>query len=520
MKILRSAPFLILGAVFICYTVCSLFMPPLGDDLAHSFRLIDQNDCWYAIPRSFYRQWLFGNARTADMFLPLFLNYLPSWALALVNGTFTAAWFYIIARLCAGSLRNYATATAVMFILMFSMRWDGLWMEFNTQCNYIWSSAAALAFLGARGVGRGARYYLLGAWSEGRGAKSPHPPKGPQPHKSPSYLVPRSSLLIFCFIAGASHEACGFPLAAGLAAYFAVGGMKERPRAERAYAIALMAGGLFSLTSPASLNRVGAVLQPEPWHEIILFSGTFVLMLLIATISVFFIDRRLFRRLLHSPWLIFAIASVVSCGFMLLSRFGGRPGWFAQIFAIIALFLMFREIKRTPLPQPVKALATTLMALATIAECGATGYWQIRLGSETETILEKYAASPDGVVFANYTPDTKVPFFVRGRVHGVPDPDDTYYLYRIAQYIGEGKPLIVLPEGTALPQPPFEPVQLADGSILAGDTLAGRYTDAIVEAFPRIMIRRGDKEYIETGFSHSGSDYLLYSPVDRDRGEK
>lgn len=498
LRYLPAALIIFIGAV---YCFLSFNIPLLGDDLGFFSRYAEENDCWFALPRFMYRQWLWNNGRFADMLSPLWLNILPLWLTAVITGLAISALYYFTIRLTESQHKlNDLYKILIIFIISFTFRWDAIWMEFMTIFGYVYSSAFALASLWLLLNGKG---YNALCW----------------------VAIP------FCFTATAMHEALGFPLASGLVIYFLTSkGWKELGIARKMMAAAVILGGIFPLTSAPSWNRVGAMLQPEPVWEILSTSAGWLCILLIVVAVISFRNHHRFLSLLRSPWIIFASASFLSCGFMIVSGFGGRTGWFCQLFALIALFQILPQPKRSGIAT---AVIGWLMAAAIIFHFCSVAVWQYRLAEESRQVIAEYKASSDGIVYFDYINEPELPWYLLRKTHGVPDDDDSYYRYRMGLHYGHGRPLIILPTAAQYLQWESLSDSIRFGKfIISPDSLGNTYPDAIVEIFPRRMLKIEGKEYIQIPFrkdiciskegpSAKGIEtYYLYSPVDRDPGEK
>lgn len=475
------------------YIVMGFHTPLIGDDLGFRHTFAEQNDCLYALPRSMYRHWIWNNARMADMLNPIGLYYMPVWLRATTNGLMTSLMFLTVILSCGRKAReNALAAVTIISLIAFTFRWDALWMEYCTSYNYVWSTAFALSA-------------LLIIFNSSR-IRIP---------------VLKWAAIPFCFVAAAMHEACGFPLAVGMTLYFIVSrkAFTGMTLSSRLMSIAFISGGIFTLTSPASYSRIGFMLQPEHPAEMLLLSAGYVLILLAATVVTFAGRRQQTPALVRSPWLIFATAAILSTCFMLLSQYGGRTGWFAQTFALIALF-------RTPVtllsvPKKAQTAATAVLSILIVAHYSAVVCFQIKTGNESAKAIGIYRNSPDGIIFMDYADEPQLPWYILRKTHGVPDEDDTYYRYRMAKHYGNGKEPVILPESArGTDWHSFAGTRCFGNRIISDAPLPGRYTDRIFEMFPRTMIRRNGIEYIEQQFVIHDKKLFLYSPVDRDRGEK
>lgn len=484
----------IVGIIILTYIFTYLYIPPTGDDLGFISSFNEQNDTWLAFPRFMYRHWIWGNARMADMLNPIAFYFLPLWASAILNGIVTGSMFVLTCRIAVlinKSDIRYFLYIIVSALILFTFRWDALWMEWCTSFNYVWASSFAL----------GALIIILskrtdsGAW-----------------HWWIS--IP------FCFVAAAMHEASGLPLAIGLVIYSITSGFfRERNIVGRLNITAFVLGGIFTLTSPASYMRVGSMLQPESPVGMIIFSDFYTVILLIIALYLWVFNRHMLDRLFQSQWIIFFAAALVSTGFMLLSKYGGRTGWFAQLYAIIAIFQILSKIKIN-YNRIFRNTISIVLTVISVFHCVALMIWQKRLGTETQNVITKYIESPTGIVFCDYTTDTETPWYLLRKTHGVPDSDDTYYRYRMSRHYGSGKQIVILPEEIQSILANMPDTMVRVGNTLISTTPLPTYEDKIVEIFPRRMAKIEGVEYVENRFERESKFLYFYSPVDRDRGEK
>ena len=327
-------------------------------------------------------------------------------------------------------------------------------------------------------------------------------------------------LLPFCFISSAMHEAIGAPLACSLILLVILTPFyKEGSILRRMTLLAMIAGGFFTLSSPASYKRVGSLLQPESPILIVFGSGIFVVILLLLIIYLLKTNRELLFSMIRSKWIVFAGISMISSGFMLLSGFGGRTGWFAQLFGIIALCQIIRKLDIN-LGGKTGWFFSIVMSVLIIAHLCEVVRWQNKLAKETREVISQYKKSVDGIVFFDYTKDYQIPWYLLRKNHGVPDDDDSYYRYCMRTYYGDGKQLVVLP--TAFyPIPDSLPDPVSCGEyILTSRKPESVSGDTIVARFPREITYIDGKEYIINGFDYRGRHLYLLSQMDRDRGEK
>lgn len=488
----KLLPILLIVLIIIAYAAMGFWIPPLGDDLGFIESFKSQNDCWYSFPRYMYQAWLWNNARMADILNPIGYIFMPLWMQAVINGIIVGLMYYL--TICLSSewqQKSPFIPVLIVFILTFAMRWDGIWMEYNTFYNYIWSSTFVMLSL----------LFLYSDHSQ-----------------SPKWYC--WLMLPFCFIASAMHEAIGLPTAASLVLLSLLTPFfKEASILRRLSLIAMILGGVFTITSPGNFRRLGSMMQPESSIQILLGSAVFVGILLLLCVFLFICRKPLFRSLVHSKWIVYVGISVFSSGFMLLSGFGGRTGWFAQLFAVIAVFNVTRKL-RLDVGIKVGWVCSLFMSFIVIFHICMVAKWQHTLSIETREIITEYQKSDDGIVFYDYTKDYQLPWYLFHKNHGVPDDDDSYYRYRMKRHYGEGKQLVILPT-VFNPIPKTESIHLAtDGYILSSDRPDNVYGDTIVAIFPRELTITNGKEYIINMFEFQGRQLYLWSQMDRDRGEK
>lgn len=493
-----TLPVITLAAIGVCFAIASYYVPLVGDDRHYHDAFLYWDTPWRQWATRMHFQWLHNNSRLGDMLNPLLINLMPAGVRAVSNGL-AVALFFLAASLCShprhGTWRFRDTDGAVSArmalaaLILFALPWSALWMEFVCFFNYVWASALMLLCL-----------WLI----FNRGGDRPT-----------WLLVP------FCFIAGGMHEALGLPVALAFCAWLCMpGNIRAMPVTRRICIAAIVAGALFSVSSPANLERAGVDVAREPVLTLIFGSAYFVVTLLVA--SGWFALRRpeMMRRLMSTDWLVYALTALFSTAFLLLAGFGGRPGWFAQLFALVAL-------ARLPWPWPGGRVArgmSLLLAVLVISHVAALAYWQKKLGSETARVIQLYipVSSTDGVVFFDYTPDEELPWYLFRRVHGVPDSDDGNYLSSLQFAYGDKEvPLIILPcEASGIDFATFTGSRRIGRGILSSAPLSGRIDISGHPSYPRMGVILDGTTYVETVFTTHGRTLYFYSPQDPDPGQK
>ena len=156
-------------------------------------------------------------------------------------------------------------------------------------------------------------------------------------------------------------------------------------------------------------------------------------------------SRHAIMQSARTPWIIFAIAAIASMCFSAMSGIVGRSGWFAQIFAIIAIFhwITTHEYK---INRTIGGIISTILVAAILFHYIETARWQMKVGKEVEDAAQLYSESKDGQVYFDATRDNELPWWTLNKTRGVPDADDLYLLAAFSQYYGnDNAPLKLLP---------------------------------------------------------------------------
>ncbi len=471
----------------VVYAYISYFIPITGDDLNYRENYIANSYSLDAIIQNLKIHWYWANSRLADILNPIPLVYMPLWLNALCCGIATGALFALTARWCGS--RSTFFRLVVIALVAFTLRWDALWMEFVTQYNYVWPTAFVLAALAIIVSDR--------CDSTGMGVAG----------------------IFLCPLAGGMHEACGLPILSGLIMYFLFN--HRRLSLRRGVLLLLFgSGSVFTMLAPGYFKISDTLVAPDSL-PLKVFGGAYYILILIGLIlSLVIGDRRRFKFLLHDYCLIFAVAALCSLPFVVLAGYVGRPGWFGQIYALIAICRIIATYD-FKVPERVSRVCGAIIIGLLLFHFGALAVWQPRLGREVKDVIAQFQKSPDGVVFYDYTDDADCPAYLLGKTRGVPDTDDVYYLSRMSQWYGEGKNITILPRVlSSLDFNNFHGTLCLDGAILSSIQLPGVRENSIYTNFPRYTMQRGDEEYVERQFDRAGRSFYFYAPLRQDVGEK
>lgn len=472
----------IFAFIGICYLIISAHMPLTGDDLVYGplYTLRYHGVAGYALYIA--QHWLSTNGRIANLIAPLMLNYIPHWALLLLNAAITALMFVAVINLACTQRVGITARLLLISILAYTLPWWDSMLLFDCSFNYVWATTFGLFAI----------YAILN-------------------HRCNNIL-----LAIFAFLAAGMHEAMGVPLSCGLIAYLLfTRAHKSLSTLQRLPILAFFAGSAFVFLSRGLWSRFGAIQEVnDPMPLLVLKSDFFVIALIILVIVAYITDRQRLIKAIHSPWIIFAVAALASCTFSAVSGIVGRSGWFAQIYALIAIYL-WADTYNWHISRPSAITLTLIMAIPlTIHYIEFTRY-QITSGTQLAQSIQQYTNSPDGIVYGDYLGDPDKPWWTLHKTRGVPDADDNWVLATITQCYGNpSRPLTILPTALRTLDPrtittTLTPVgaNFVTTTIPQGTTPQMRYTHA-------------GTQYVVVPFTRDNITLYLITPLDLDPGDR
>ncbi|MDE6669753.1 MAG: hypothetical protein K2K26_08750 [Muribaculaceae bacterium] len=380
------------------------YVVPAGDDLGYACIVGGAEP--YSVPWWKYgvwcvRHWLYVNGRWGNYILPLVAE-APRWLRAMLGAAGATGMCWAAVR-CAGLKRGWLPVALVAALWLALPWWDSFFL-YACNTNYVWAS---LFMLGS---------VLLITNS-----------------REPSYMP--WWMYLIAFVGGCGHEAGALPLIIGytgcmwLNRHIPTGG-------ERRLAICFCLGAAFTICSPALWSRFltatgGGIPDDTPLWLFLksdIIAGVLWLMMGISAFTAS--GRKSLAVMLRSRAGIFALATFPATAISVVSGVVGRSGWYAELFAFIALASWSREYIR----RPRFGLGLGIAAL-TVLQLGVVSFWQYRLGNEHLRFAEAYMHSPDGVIDMQVTPDDSQPLLTLWRARGVPDGDDVYLLENLRLYL-------------------------------------------------------------------------------------
>lgn len=371
---------LLFAAAWCLWGLCT---PLLGDDLKAAFKFRDlDTPPLVSELRYSYGIYLTTNARTGDMLAPLWLYALPPVVGALMLGA--GVWVSIIGitRLSGVSRRTPLALALFVVCVYVALPWRDMLFRV-CHFNYVWGTALCALIL----IGLLEKRLNNKAWI---------------------WCVP------LVFVATATHEASGFPLGIGLIAWWVTNrkqGDRHLTTIQKWWIAAILAGALFSICSPASYARLGSGEPPQIslWGQL---TQTIPLVVLLAIRMVWlWVRTRRMRVLLHTRWTLFAAAAFTSAVFTLAGGIGGRGGWYAEVFALIALGFDLGHDCRW-LRRNTKLTRRVAMTLALGCNL-AVMWWGVRLmefSGEARQLVNMYKVMPEVEMPTEAIPAEEMPY--------------------------------------------------------------------------------------------------------------
>lgn len=386
--------------------VCSFFIylmtPYSGDDFAYRaiFSGASPRYGYLYYPRFPVFHWLHVNGRLFDKIMPLVTN-MPRGLMAAVCALMYGAMFVMAVR-ASRALSGWMPFVLVAAMALALPWWDSAFV-FAVQLNYVWSTAMVLgAFVAVASAGewrlRGFRYVAA---------------------------------LLLCFCAGMCHEGASVPLIGGWVMYMLFSGWRPRG-VQRRLLVAFVAGALVVLASPAFWGRVGGGGEANDSVVFLLLKSEPLVFVMWAAVLVgmFFGPVRLrLAAFSKEPGAVLAYATLFGAPIVVASGIVGRSGWFVSVFALVAAADFFRQCSVRGKPLLEWALSAILVAQAAGLVALQRGLWE-----EYKAYERDFIASPDGVVYGDYTFDDALPAWTMNRLRGVPDADDVYILECLSDY--------------------------------------------------------------------------------------
>ena len=414
----RLIPLMVILGIGVVYGFLSSWVVFRGDDVA------------YASGLEFYQQatgnpvWRYPlahlmniNGRLADAFNFIFLEWMPRPLLSVVSGVFISAFYILILRLAFRRLTVGINARLCLIVIIaFGLAWWNASLMYVIQINYLWTSTLTLFCL-----------TLLF--------------RGPLSGSTSICLIP-----LYIFAAGC-HEACGLPVAVALIVCSKIPPVSQWWADNRRRLCAAYVGGsLIPLFSPALYNRLfdnGEHYVPDdPMWLVVAKSGYIALIFIVVLGLALILNRRIRKKIMQSDIPFWTVASVGSLAFCAVSGVVGRSGWFAQIFALIALTrtillcspdgsgLPETSVTRSyPVSEPPQhrilngSTALILISMLTFhfAELMRV---QHTYYAATREVIEEYRKNPESPVFHHYIPFNDVPWWILNKHLGMLNPTD------------------------------------------------------------------------------------------------
>lgn len=492
--------------MWILFAGIHFFAPHVGDDLsyANSITVFSNKFKGNEIIAWFYycvRHWVFSNGRLANYLASGLLYWFPQWFIAILNGFFWSYLGFIILKITKCLNSNIILTFIILGFIWLLLPWWDNGLLTDVALNYSYSSSLGLTVV----------YLFI------------------KKHFQVNSLL-RILLFLFSFIAGMMHEAMSLPLLLGFCVYSFLKNKRQvsiswktLTSVQKNIFIGFGLGVLEVVLSPGiwmRLIRSSGRLPDAPFPILFLISDFLVIILFLVTTIILIVNKDLIKKLFNGPFCIFFVASIISAFFSGVSGIIGRSGWFAQIYSLICIIFILRNLSIN-FPKKLIFIVGPFFLFIILFCYISVFVWQIKRWREFNNVITQYEMSEDGTVYADYTDDNEIPLYTLGITNGVPDPDDFYSIETIEKYKGNGKKYLVLPKA----------IEFWDGKLEETYLNVGKgYVTNFDPSERKIFYDNGDRQvgiynvsgkiFIVTEFFKNGNLYYFSQPLDLDWGDK
>lgn len=349
------------------------------------------DDLWYLLP---FRDWMSGrgeasywdivisawreryltdNTRLANMIVPFTMALLPKWVMDVLNALMTVMLYMLVMRVAGfGRATPLWMPVAMMGCVMFLLPWGDQMLLCDFSFNYIWTAVVILV--------------LALLWLK----------DGNHGHKT--------GLFVLSVVAGAMHEMASVSLLCGMVVYLLVN-RGECSRVRIAMLVGMAVGAAVLLTAPgpyvraskSAVNALSFFKSADYYVKCVGRCNMAALLVVIAGICALHRDgRHLIARFFHTPGLAFFVASVVGMAIMFFTEKAPRISWFPQLYGIIAIFMLLRNVNSIQLCKG--RVVAPIVTTAILLHLGSTVYWCRQYHKEYKAIVGMYMNSPTGIV--------------------------------------------------------------------------------------------------------------------------
>lgn len=474
------------------------YMPMTGDDLKFwSFLGLEDFTAPNRRTISFILAHIFGcNGRLFDYMGPIVTNLLPHGVTSVLMGAMGGLFFYsVLAAARVPARGRTAFAMILMAVVMAVMPWwDSMFMRV-CQFNYSWATTFCLLFF----------CFFFGAGG------------------SEDSRTKRIGLFLISFFAGASHEQAAVAMCGAMGFWLIYNrNYKSLSPRRKVMLIGLAAGSLLPVGAPSIWHRA-ATENAHPdvaYIMIIALPALLLLLAVIAAISCSGKGRCYLRRALTADCLVMLLAALIAGAIALWSGIPGRTGFLSEALALVVFARMTMSLDWHIGTK--SAWAVSVLAFAFIAvHLGVSVCAQRKLCREHDEVVELYRNSPDGIVYYDFTGRRDVSPLTLFRVKGVPDADDYWSLYVLADTYGssEHQPVVLpaafegrlgqLQDSISIGQTTVYSSKPADVVVTIDDVVLQHYPGPAPRAVTRATMADGREIWIATPRVRDPGDYSL-----------
>ncbi len=392
-----------------CYT-------PVGDDIVYSTAMNHYAERYGAAgwPAYCVGHWISTNGRMANFLAPFFISILPRWLTDICVGL-TYAWLIVLMlRSVEFGERAFFSKSLLIGLVVFTLPWYDDLLLYDCWLNYVVAIVLTL--------------WWLKLWER----------------ENHSVLL----LIVIGFIAAMMHESCSLAVSAGMLVKLVTEKHDSRSyKRKLAAAATYWLGCALCLSSPGMISRMADNPLADNRLEVLYTSNFYVVILVIAIVVLLLAPegRKTLWSLLKSNWSIYAAAALTGCIISVFSGIAGRSGFFAQIFAMIALFVMAKRLE-IRIPRIPAAVIGSVILIVSAIQIFYTLHIQSCIAQESKEVIELIENSTEGVVYHDMTVSNNPPAFTLGKCVSLPKRTDVW-LYSVWKHsIAPDRQLVILPD--------------------------------------------------------------------------
>lgn len=424
--------------------------------------------------------WISTNGRLANFLAPVFISALPRWITNICVGISYALLIILILRSVNFGKNYFCSKSILIGLTVLTLPWYDDFLLYDCWLNYV----VAIVF----------NLWWLQIWNR----------------NSHSVLL----LIIIGFAAAMMHESCSVSISVGILIRLLISKRTDRKLKQKLFAAsAYWLGCALCVTSPGMMSRMAANPHATERFEVLFTSNFYIVLLAIIVIFLLFIPRgrKVLRNLISSNWCIYVFAAMAGCIISVFSGIAGRSGFFAQVFAMIALFSML-QYSKVRIHCIAAAIIGSVFLIISILQMIYTLHIQSCIAHESREMSDLIEQSNDGVVYHNMEVSYNPPVLTLGKCVAYPKRTEVWKYSILKSIFPSNEQIIILPGD-------FRDIDFSSGNIMASyknvriipaDGLSLKDTILMSEGLEKVKMYG---YMLATPVQISGNNYVVLDPM-------